>query len=724
MSLGTPQYMAPEQAMGDKSVDHRADIYALGAVTYEMLAGEPPFTGPNSQSIVAKVLTTDPTSLTVKRRSIPPHVSDAVLTALEKMPADRFSSAGEFGRALQGESAVVAAHPARTLAGRADTSAPWHARLRDPITATLLAAVLVASALAAWGWLRPKPDTAAPVVRFTVPVSRPSGEMGARYAFSPDGRALAYAEATPAGSGVRIRRLDRTESALVPNTEGAVAEAFSPDGEKLAFITRTRELKVLSLSGGAPVTIARNVDGDSGVDWSRDGYLYFISNDSVVVSRVDAGGGAVEHVGTLDASELPLGFTLHRYPRATPDGRAVLFSIYRGPGREGDIGVVDLKSRTTKLIAKGVQVLGVRWGHLLYLTADGTLWAARFDERRLVTTGTPVALVPGIQFDDQVGLAIVAEDGTLAYAPAVPAASELVWLTRDGAETGLNPSLRMSFDAVAISPDGGRVAVSAIETDGTGAIWIYQLAQQTLSRFTQDGALNFRPVWTPDGSSIVYASDRGNETRARALWMRKADASDTAHLVVRSPRHAQEITWPNAGDLVVYREGYDDAGAFRDIRYLQLGGDTTTHPFLATRADELNPALSPDGRWLAYVSNQTGRDEVYVTPFPGPGPRVQLSNSGGTGPKWGHSGRELFYRASDGQLMAMDVVTTPSLAIARRRALFQTDSYRFDRQHPSYDVSPDDQRFLFIKTPPSVGLEVVSNWATEVLPRLRGRSSR
>jgi serine/threonine-protein kinase len=548
--------------------------------------------------------------------------------------------------------------------------------------------------------------------------------MGARFAFSRDGTMLAYAEETSSGSGVRIRRLDQADATLVSGTEGAVAEAFSPDGTSLAFITASKELKIVSLKGGPPVVIARNADGYEGVDWAADNFIYFISTDSLVVSRVSSSGGSVEHVGTLESSDLPVGFTLHSSPVASADGRWVLFSISRGPDRPGDIGVVDLETRTTRLIGTHGHALCVRWGHLLYVTGDGTLWAAPFDTRRLETTGTPVALLPGIQTRDGVAAAVVAGNGALAYVAALPPSSELVWVNRDGDETAIDPGLQMAFNAGAISPDGSRLAISSLEPSGAGTVWIYDLLQRTLSRFTQDGALNFRPVWTPDGTNIVYASDRGSEARARALWIRKADASDTARLVVGSRRHAQEISWPARGNLVVYREGYDDGGTHRDIRYLALDGDTTTHPMLATRADELNPSLSPDGRWLAYVSNQSGRDEVYVTPFPGSGTRVQVSRDGGTGPRWAHSGRELFYRSSDNKLMAMDVVTSPALAIARRRPLFPVDVYSFDRQYPMYDVARDGQRFLFIKPPPSVGLEVVANWGAEVLPRLRQGKSR
>jgi eukaryotic-like serine/threonine-protein kinase len=713
MSLGTPQYMAPEQAMGDRNVDHRADIYALGAVTYEMLAGEPPFTGPNSQAIVAKVLTTDPISLTVKRRSVPQHVADAILAALEKMPADRQSSAAELAAALRGDGTSTT-RP--RLKGA--TAAP-----RSLVSRVALpGAVALLVALAAWGWLRPSTSADPGVVRFRIPIPiADGGSMRARLAFSRDGTTLAYSEATASSSGVRIRRLDHADATLVSGTDGAVAQAFSPDGTSLVFVTASKELKTVSLAGGTPVVIARRVDGYTGVDWAADGFVYFVSTDSQVVSRVSSSGGAVEHVGNLESSELPVGFTTHRYPVTSEDGRSVLFTVYRGPARESEIGVVDLRSGTTRMIGTKGHALGVRWGHLLYVTADGTLWAVPFDSRRLEPRGSPTALVPGIRTEEGVSDAVVGSNGALAYVAAVPAASELVWVTRDGVETSIDPGLRMAFDAVAISPDGNRLALSARETGGTGSVWIYDLWQHTLSRFTQDGALNFRPVWTPDGANVVYASDRGSEARARALWIRRADASDTARLVVGSRRHAQEISWPAQGNLVVYREGYDDGGMNRDIRYLALNGDTTTYPVLATRADELNPSLSPDGRWLAYVSNESGRDEVYVTSFPGSGTRVQVSRDGGTSPRWAHGGTELFYRSSDNQLMAMDVVTSPALAIARRRALFPVDAYSFDRQYRTYDVSPDGGRFLFIKPPPSLGLEVVANWGAEVLPRLRER---
>jgi serine/threonine-protein kinase len=339
-------------------------------------------------------------------------VEEAVLVALEKMPADRQSSAAELAKALGGADTAMTRPRLRSTSATARARAP---RFAFPAAVALLAV------LAAWGWLRPGDAGDVGVVRFRLPIPPgQDGSMGARLAFSRDGITLAYAEETSSGSGVRIRRLDQADATLVSGTEGAVAEAFSPDGASLAFITASKELKIVSLAGGTPVVIARNADGYSGLDWSADNFVYFISTDTLVVSQVSSSGGAVDHIGTLEASELPVGFTAHRSPVASADGRWVLFSVYRGPDREGDIGVVDLQTRTTRLIGTHGVALGVRWGHLLYVSGDGTLWAAPFDTRRLETTGTPIALLPGIQTRDAVTDAVVAGNGALAYFAALP----------------------------------------------------------------------------------------------------------------------------------------------------------------------------------------------------------------------------------------------------------------------------------------------------------------
>ena len=722
LSLGTPQYMAPEQAMGERTVDARADIYAMGAVTYEMLAGEPPFTGPTAQAVVARVMTETPRPLALQRPSVPAHVEAAVMTALEKLPADRHASSVAFRVALTETAAAEGTVPASRR--RAPTSAAADVALRRSrraaAGAALLAVAAAGAAAAAWSV---RPSSPAPrVVRLRIALPPGDNTTALRLALTRDGSALGYVDPAPgARGGIYVRRLDRTEPELVAGTTDARTLAFSPDGSALAFVTTSQELRVVAREGSTPVTVARQADHFEGVDWGGDGQLYFVSADSGVVSRVPASGGAVEFLGTLeDSGATSFGFRAHRTPRVLPSGRAVLFGIWRGPGRPGDLGLVDLRTRSTRVLTTGRHVVGIHAGHLLVVSTDGTLRALPFDEDRLEVDGAAVPLLPGIEGQESSSQVALAADGTLAYIPAVVSRSELVWVSRDGGETPVNPSLQRGFNAVAVSPRGDRVALSVEEPDGAAAVWLYDVRQETIAPFARGGALAHRPRWTPDGARLVYVSDRGDAAGIRSLWAQPVDGGDTATVLVRSARHAQEVAFAPDGAWIVYRDGYDDGRSRRDVRYVRPGADTTSRAFAATSADEWGPALSPDGRWLAWVSNESGRYEVYVAAFPGPGGRVVVSQGGGTDPVWARSGRELFYRAGDGRVVAVEFAAGARPELVGRQVLFDASPYAPGTNYATYDVAPDG-RFLFIRRPPDPGVEVVVNWSAEIAPRLRDR---
>ena len=726
LSLGTPQYMAPEQAMGEKHVDQRADIYALGAVAYEMMAGEPPFTGPTVQAIVAKVMTEPPMPLSKQRPSVPDYVESAVHTALEKLPADRFATAREFATAI-GDGSELAHVGTRHSAlgtrrggkaestGRAGTGAsagsrwiPW-----------ALALFFLASTV--WAWLRPR-AAAAPsraAVRFAIRLPPGDNSTSLRLAVARDGSAIGYVDPAPGErGGVWVRRVDRAEPEHVGGTQDARTMTFSPDGASIAFVTGSRELRVVPRAGGTPVTLARGISFFDRVEWTPDGHVYGVSDDSGVVTRVSASGGAPEHLGAIeDSIGATLGFRAHRMPSVLPGGRAVLFGTYRGPGREGVIRALDLSTGVMRPVTPGRRAVGVLDGRLFVVTADGVLRSVAFDEARLTTRGPATPVLPGVLVFESAAQVALGPDGTLAYIPDVAQRSELVWVTRDGVESPLDSAVRKAFEIVAISPAGDKVAMSAAETDGAASVWLYDLRQRTMARFAPGSPLTHRPRWTPDGTAIVYVSDRGSPTGLRSLWRQPVDGGDTARVVVRSARHAQDVAWSPDGAWIAYREGYDDGGTLRDVRYVRTSGDTTSRPFAATRANEQSPAFSPDGRWLAWVSNESGRDEVYAAPFPGPGGRVVVSQGGGAEPAWARRGRELFYRALDGRLVSVTFAAGDRPEVASRRSLFDASRYALGNNYRSYDVAPDG-RFLFIKPPPDPGAQVVVGWLDEVRAKL------
>ncbi len=718
LSLGTPAYMAPEQAMGEARIDARADIYALGAVTYEMLTGQPPFAGPNAQAIVARLLTEDAPLPSAHRRSVPESVDAAVETALEKLPADRWGSAAEFAAALGGDVAQrLSGRRGSRAGGSADAARVRRSRRAAAAAWAAAAAFALAALVMGIAWQRAAAGGhAGEVTRFAIPVPAPDDGAAVFLAISSDGRTIAYTDRTPSDrAGIYVRRLDRGEPLLLAGTAGAEGVSFSPDGASLAYTAQDYELRVIPVAGGASVPIAQDVSWYDGLDWGSDGYVYFSSRSRNVITRVRAGGGTPEPVARLEQSSLPLGFRTHSSPRLLPGGSAVAFSVYRGDNRESDIFVADLRSHDQKLLLKGSRVVGMEHGKLLFVTYDGTLEAVPYDARRLAVHGAAEPLLTGISIEQTLAQ-VALGGGTLIELPALPSTSRLVWLTRDGVESPLGAPIEKTVQAVALSPHGDRIALS--ENDYAGAVWLYDVASQTLSPFARDSSVNVRPLWSPDGTRIVFGSNRSSAAGVRSLWIKPLDGRDTARVLISSPRHAQEASWVATSPWVVFRDGYDDGRTYRDLRYMRPGSDSV-HTFLATGADEFNPALSPDGRWLAYTSNETGRDEVYVAAFPGPGRPLQVSADGGTGPLWSHDGRTLYYRALDGRFMAVDVRQGPQLALSNRRALFSTLPYVSNRLHAPYDIAPDDGRFLFVKKPVAPELKVVLHWTDEVASRLQ-----
>ena len=705
MSLGTPHYMSPEQAMGERDLDARTDIYAVGCVLYEMLAGEPPFSGPTPQAIVAKVMTTAPSPLTELRSTVPGNVASAVHTALQKLPADRFASARELvaalGDASFGRDRVAAA--GATASGS-----------RRPLM-VLGGLALVATVAALWGWFRPAAPPAGDVVRFRMSV--PAGNVGGTnqyQAMSPDGRSIAYIAPTERGPlALYVQRFDRLEAQAV--AEEVSSMAFAPNGAEMVMVIGGNRLAIVPLGGGVPRNLIEMADQFGALDWGSDGYIYFSPEGGADgIWRVPADAGPAEQVVSNDTLATDAsGFNRPLGPASLPGGAGLLFSFYRGPGVESDVAAVNLRTREVTYLVKGTAPRYAA-GHLLFVTANGNLMAAPFDPSSLALTGpaTATGLVVALGDEGQAGYA-VSPEGSLVYSTPNAGRSLLAWVGRDGTEQVVDADLWRNFNGVSLSPDERRIALG-IEDPGQSAVWTYGLEDGTMSRLTFDGTLTWRPLWSGDGARIAYSSDRQSPTQKRAIWVQPADGSGVPEILVESERHAQEITWSADGRSIAYREGFSDGTTLRDIFVLRAGNDTTRRPFAASGADEQNPKLSPDGRWLAYVSNQSGTNEVYVRPFPEGAGQWQISAGGGTEPLWARNGAELFYRNGQRDLVAVPVQTASGFQKGASRVLFSTTTYFSDPNATTYDITSDGRRFLMIKRPVDQELVVVLNWIQEL----------
>jgi serine/threonine-protein kinase len=720
MSLGTPHYMSPEQAMGEREITPRSDVYALGCVAYEMLTGDPPFTGSTAQAIVARVLTEQPRTMTLQRHTIPPHVEAAVLTALEKLPADRYATAAEFSEAL--------ANPALTAARtQAAPAARFESRWRR-ITIATAAVALVTTGVALWAWLRPAPTR--PVIRYSLGLppaqGMQQGVLGVNLAISPDGGRLVYVGPGPQGGQLWLRERDHLDATPLPGTEGGINPFFSPDGRQIAFSSGTQyQLKVVSIGGGPPVTLADpGSGGGGGVAWSSDGWIYF-DMGAIGFGRVRAGGGTPEVIVPLDTAHAELGLA---WPEVLPDGKAILLRSRRSLSPDDfDIIAFDLASRQRHVLVKGLLGRYVAPGYLVYVRADGALVASRFSPSRLTLTGSPTPLLEGIMTKPfgSVDLA-VSREGTLLYVPgaANAAAGEAVWVGRDGAVASFNPPLNIGPStrrSLALSPDGTRLALDVVGPRSTD-IWVKQLPAGSFSRLTFDGTSNFRPTWSPDGQSVVFISDRdGGDTLS--VWRQRADGSTPAEQLLhrRTPIFGARLS--RDGQWLIY---FTFEQSQSNIYAVRLGQDTTPVALATSRFNELGPALSPDGQWLAYASDESGQFEIYVRPFPRTSEgRWQISTAGGIAPRWGHSGRELFYESTSGEVMVAAVTTRPTFSAAAARRLVGVASNQLwgSNSVPYWDLTPDDQRLLMVRigglaqAPGAGQLVVVENWLQE----LRGK---
>jgi serine/threonine-protein kinase len=706
--------MSPEQATGDQMLGPATDTYALACVLYEMLVGEPPYLGNTAQAVLGKIIQGLPVSATAVRGSIPANVDAAIRKALEKLPADRFTRAKDFATALADQGFR---HGELAGAEGGMAAGPWN-RLT---MATSALAVVFAMAFG-WSFLRPAPaDPPRPVSRVSVviPEDQLFNPTRGDLDLSDDGSLMVYRGVGDAGEPLLwARRWNALDATQIRNTEGATYPAISPDGLEVALIT-SGSVRVIPLQGGVSRTLAEGVLCCTA--WSPDGaWLYYSDpNPGGGLWRVPAGGGSPEMVTDVDDES---GDQSHVFPDVLPGGSAVVYMV---AGLDGErIQAVDVETGEVKDLTPGTYPRYSPTGHLLFMDDDNNLLAAPFDVESLELTGAAVPVAEGLlALANGTGFFAISETGKLVYLTGTAGFANPVWVERDGTVREIDPGWRIqgasNRASIALSPDASRLAVSMLGSEGIVDIWVKQLADaMPLSRLTFEGSENFRATWSPDGQSLMFVSNRAGDYD---LWTKRADGSGTAELVLDREGQVWEGLHSSDGTWLIFREGGNQAA---DIQAIRTEMDSEASPLEVTGFQERSIALSPDGRWLAYVSNRSGRNEVFVRPFPEAGESLQqVSAVGGTAPVWAHSGRELFYMNGASEMVAVQVSTDPTFAAGRQDVLFSVRDYVQAPSYALFDVTTDDQQFVMLRISDEEGeggreLIWVENWAEELRERM------
>ncbi len=685
LSLGTPHYMSPEQATAEKDISARSDVYSLASVLYEMLAGQPPHLGGSAQQIIMKIIAEPVEAVSRYRKTVPPNVAAAVAKSLEKLPADRFESAKAFADAL--------ANPLFMAAG---TVAAVSAGVPRRIFALTAAVAVLALAVAVWGWLRPAPEdgvSRSSIVlwraRFPNIVASGSLLSEVQAAISPDGSSIVFSDS--AADRVELRRKRRHESGSEPiaGTVGGHAPFFSPDGAWIGYFTDDGRLRKVPTAGGGSVDLVRDANRTylTGA-WLDDGTIVYVDSASNI-SQVSSDGGRARIIAPLDS----IGGRTVATMSPLPDSRGVLFTTcLANCVSESSVAVLDLRTNRVRVL---VEAASGAWyapaGVLLYTLVGGGLYAVGFDLDALQIVGGAVSVVEGVSPADFV----LSRSGAVLYSTGSNARSaNLVWVTRNGSVEDIDAGWRADFNYPALSPDGGMIAVSV--ADQTTQLWVRR-SDGSRQKLTLDGTPHWRPSWSADGRAIAFVGvpvGGGNDASDMEAFVVPADGSGTPRPLLGQPR-TWEVEYSRDGRWLLDRTD-NAAQTISEIHARRLDGDTARRDIVGGRGGHRQPALSPDSRWLAYVSTESGRYEVYLRSFPDGSLRRLVSQGGGLEPRWAASGRELFYK-SGGMLMAVEVPAGPSLSPGVARPLFPVGRFRAAQNRPQYDVAPDGQRFLMIQ---------------------------
>ena len=675
--LGTLQYLAPEQLEGGDA-DERSDIFALGAVLFEMLTGRRAFDGATPAAVIAAIMEREPPRLPPPASAPLQHVVSACLA---KEPDERWQHAGDLAREL------------RWIAAAGDDpveSAPAPRRVRPWMWAAAAVAIAAAALAAVWLLYMGRETGAGPLYRTSIllpgglrfPAASPVGGSG-RFTISPDGRRVAFVAVDANGNqSLWVRALDSLSATPLAGTEGAAAPFWSPDSRFIAFVAQG-QLKRIEADGGTPFTIAPALNATG--SWNADNTIVFTPNAASPLHAVPAAGGTPRPVTALDPDTSDV---VHRSASFLPDGRHFLYvavsardggttgarAVYVGSLDEGDEDVLVLETGTNAAYADG---------HLLYLR-DNMLVAQPFDPSGLALSGDPVPITDQVEMVGPLsGAFSVSASGVIIYQPASGQGTQLVWMDRDGRPSGVlgEPA---NYGDVDISPDGRRAIVSVLDAStNTRDLWTFDIARGVRTRFTFDAADDANPVWSGDSSRIVFTSNRAGHFD---LYEKASSGVGAERLLLGDDTEKYPTSWSSTEDSLLYWT-FDEG---THLWVLPLSGDKQPWKFLSP---PVNPGrFSPDGRWVAYYSPESGRSEVYVVSYPNPAARWQISTTGGNLPRWRADGKEMYYVGRDNRLMAVPVDTTGrELEVQAPQPLVPA---RPVGPGAFYDVTPDGQRFL------------------------------
>ena len=708
--MGTVGYMSPEQVRG-QAIDHRSDIFSFGSILYEMLSGKRAFQRETTAETMTAILREEPRELSSVNDRVPPQLGRVVSHCLEKRPEERFQSSRDLSFALDALSTPSASRLAGDLAidtkARQGRTMSWRERLAWASGGVLLLALITSLLFA-----RRTPANDARLTRLSL--TPPVNSSFEHIAVSPDGRSLAFTAATGGKVQLWVRPFDSDEATPLAGTEEATYPTWSPDNRFIAFVAGGK-LKKIEATGGIPVTLG---DGrvSTGLSWSRDGVILFSFLGGVGLSRIAANGGEATVVLKPDVKR---GESDYTDPFFLPDGQHFLYSVFAGQreGRGIYLGSLDGKTHERLLgdDSNAVYTKGTNGNGYLIFGREGTLMAQGFDLDKFQLNGEAFVLAP--QVGANAGSIVASrrrnfsasEKGVLVYDPLPNRLrNELIWLDRSGQKIKTLDTLSNVAEP-ALSPDGKQFVVPRGDGQtGNNDLWLSDADGKNPTRLTFNASNDDFPVWSPDGSRIVWSS---NQEGNYDLFQKAASGAGQESVLLRSDYYKFTTDWSPDGRYIIYREMHPDTKF--DLWVLPLAPGAKPFPFLQTEANEYAGVVSPDGKWLAYASDESGRFEVYVQSFPGGGGKRQISTSGGLSPRW--AGKDLYYHAPDGKLTAVGTKEGASFETGAPVPLF--DFRPGGLLIAPYYATKDGQKFLIstvVETEPKAPLTVVMNWDTQV----------